>query len=144
MGAYIQGNLAVDQNQAYHVHDRKKTVYRRKSISMKEKIFYLLTIIVCVSIAGFILARYAQIYEMNTKIQEIEKQIELLEKENVNLKLEASRLKDPKRLLGYALEYGLKPPGEQDVRTVAPSEMPLKESGAYAYIIRGDHGEQTN
>ena len=50
-------------------------------------------VIVCVIVAGAILFRYAQIYEMNARIQQIEQQIRVLQQENSSLQLEIAKLK---------------------------------------------------
>ncbi len=108
--AYIQGNLAVEKRsgQKVRVRETKKVVYRRTTIPMQEKLLYLFTIAVCVIVAGMIIWRYAQIYEMNTKIEQIERDIKALEMENRNLKLEVFELQNPKRLREMGEALGLR------------------------------------
>jgi cell division protein FtsL len=47
----------------------KSKVTRRRSIPIGEKLLYLFAIAVVVFIAGFIIFRYAQIYQINNEIQ---------------------------------------------------------------------------
>lgn len=111
MSAYINGNLAIEQKPAKKakVQEQKKVVVKRKSIPVQEKLLYLFTVIVCVLVAGAIIWRYAQIYELNTKMQQIESQIKTLQIENNKLKLEITKYQDPKKLLDQAKQLGLVP-----------------------------------
>lgn len=111
MSAYINGNLALEPKtiKKVKVQEHKKTVIKRKTIPMQEKLLYLFTVIVCVIVAGAIIWRYAQIYEMNTRIQKIENEIKTLQIENNKLKLEITKFQDPKKLLKQAQELGLVP-----------------------------------
>ncbi|PYI54581.1 cell division protein FtsL [Paenibacillus flagellatus] len=111
MSAYINGNLAIEQKpvKKAKVQEQKKVVVKRKSIPVQEKLLYLFTVIVCVLVAGVIIWRYAQIYEMNTRMQKIESQIKALQIENNKLKLEITKYQDPKRLLDQAKQLGLVP-----------------------------------
>lgn len=109
MSAYIHGNLALEPKNSTKPKGReaKKIVYRKRPIPVQEKLLYLFTILICVVVAGTIIWRYAQIYEMNTRIQMIEKEIKTLQVENNKLKLEISKAQDPKRLQDLANQYGL-------------------------------------
>ncbi|TNJ66335.1 cell division protein FtsL [Paenibacillus hemerocallicola] len=111
MSAYINGNLAIEQKPAKKakVQEQKKVVVKRKSIPVQEKLLYLFTVIVCVLVAGAIIWRYAQIYELNTRMQQIESQIKALQIENNKLKLEITKYQDPKKLLDQAKQLGLVP-----------------------------------
>ena len=55
------------------------------------------------------LVRYAQIYEINTRIQQMEQEIRRIELENSTLKLEVAKLQDNKRLLEISKELGYVP-----------------------------------
>jgi cell division protein FtsL len=111
VSAYINGNLAIEQKPAKKskVQEQKKVVVKRKSIPVQEKLLYLFTVIVCVLVAGAIIWRYAQIYELNTRMQQIESQIKALQIENNKLKLEITKYQDPKKLLDQAKQLGLVP-----------------------------------
>lgn len=120
MASYIQGNLAIDEKrkQKEKVIERKRVIYRRKSLPTQEKLLYLFTMVLCVIVAGVIIWRYAQIYEVNTKIQQIENEIHILENENKQLKLEVNKLQDPKRMIEAAKQLGLRPSGEGEIKEV--------------------------
>ncbi|SFI60395.1 Cell division protein FtsL [Paenibacillus sp. UNC496MF] len=76
--AYMNGNLALqpkrkpEQKPSYR--ETKKVVVKRKSIPVQEKLLYLFTILACVVVAGVIIFRYAQIYQMEQKITTMTKQ----------------------------------------------------------------------
>jgi cell division protein FtsL len=111
VSAYINGNLAIEQKppKKQKVQEQKKVVVKRRTIPVQEKLLYLFTVIVCVLVAGAIIWRYAQIYELNTKMQQIESQIKALQIENNKLKLEITKYQDPKKLLDQAKQLGLVP-----------------------------------
>jgi cell division protein FtsL len=114
MSAYIHGNLAVDEKKTLKQPEKKvrettKTVVRKKSIPMQEKLLYLFTIVVCVVVAGFIIFRYAQIYEMNVQMQKINKEIELLKQENIKLETKIAQLQNPQIIEEKAKELGFLP-----------------------------------
>jgi cell division protein FtsL len=111
MAMYVHGNLAleeqVNREQTVRVREIKRKVYRKKAISAQEKLLYLFTVVLCVIVAGTIIWRYAQIYEMNTEIHTIETQIKKLQAENDILKQQWSKANDPERLRLEAEKSGL-------------------------------------
>lgn len=119
---YYEGNLAISQKKKPRVtyKETKRIVKRKRAIPTQEKLLYLFTIIVCVLIAGLVIFRYAQIYEVNAKLQQMEQQIQQLESENETLELEVNLLQDPKRLIDKAKQLGLHSSIEEDI-----SEIPL-------------------
>jgi cell division protein FtsL len=106
--AYMHGNLAVEQRpeQKPKVQETKKVVYRRKTLPLQEKLLYLFTVAICVVVAGVIIFRYAQIYEMSAQIKTIEQQITRLESENSILKQKLDAAMEPHRMLQQAKELG--------------------------------------
>lgn len=123
MGAYMHGSLAIDdqyeRKSQTRVQETKKTVVRKHTVPAREKLLYLFTIIVCVIIAGMIIFRYAHVYEMNTQIQHIEKEIERLEMENKALVLSVRKLQEPNRLYEIGTQLGFVQPAEQAISQVA-------------------------
>ena len=124
MPAYMHGNLAVEQRTETKVQQRtqvkettKPNLTRRKTLPLQEKLLYLFTVAICVVVAGLIIWRYAQIYEMNTNIRAIEQQIAKLEAENSILKQKVDALSDPRRMLEKAKEYGFEVPDPNQVKT---------------------------
>ncbi|TDF96692.1 cell division protein FtsL [Paenibacillus piri] len=125
MPAYMHGNLAVEQRteQKAAVKETKKVVYRNKSIPVQEKLLYLFTVLVCVAVASLIIWRYAQIYEMNTKILKLENDIQLLQAENSVLKHKVESLSTPDRLRQEAQKLGMVPPEDKQI-----SKVPIKST----------------
>lgn len=119
---YYEGNLAISQKKKPQVtyKETRRIVKRKKAIPTQEKLLYLFTIIVCVLVAGLVIFRYAQIYEVNAKIQQMEQQIGQLESENGTLELEVNLLQNPKRLIDKAKQLGLHSSIEEDI-----SEIPF-------------------
>lgn len=120
---YVQGNLAVKQRRENKTvyREERRTVKRKKSIPTKEKLLYLFGVMICVIVAGLVIFRSAQIYEVNARIQQIEKEIERVETENATMQLEVNKLSDPKRLIEKAKLLGLRPSEEMEV-----SEIPQR------------------
>lgn len=110
MAAYMHGNLAVQERQSPSQRVKIKETHRVKrrtaQLPTQEKLLYLFTVLICVIVAGVIIWRYAQIYQMNTKIHNIENQLVRLETENNALKEKISKLVDPEKLRGEAKGLG--------------------------------------
>lgn len=135
MSMYVQGSLALkeqpQQKQTRTIRKVKQQMPQRKtkpSIPLGEKMIYLIAILVCVGVAGLILWQYAQIYEVNTRIQKVEYEISLLEKDNNVLQLEGQRLQEPKRLLDLGKALGFVPTSEEAVIPVAPNKTTISSS----------------
>lgn len=122
MGAYMHGSLAMEERherKPQRVEETKKVVVRRHAVPAREKLLYLFAIIICVIVAGLVIFRYAQVYEVNTKIQHIEKEIERLEMENKALVLSVRKLQEPNRLYEIGTQLGFVQPAEQAISQVA-------------------------
>ncbi|MDP5273149.1 cell division protein FtsL [Chengkuizengella axinellae] len=132
----VHGNLAVKQEDVSRNVYRKKTqtvVSKKKTISAPEKLLYLIAIIFCVVIAGFVILKNAQIYEVNTQMQQISLEIQKLEKENKNLKLEVRKMEDPKRLIEYAESQNFVLTEETNVLQISPTPNQSEEDQNIAY-----------
>lgn len=129
MAAYINGSLALEERNGQRIDDAKakRAVYRRKTLPIHEKLLYLFTVIACVVVAGAIIWRYAQIYEMNTHIQQIEREMKLLQAENNKLKLEIGRLSSPERFQKEAAKFGLVPNDQQVSISAASSKTTMHD-----------------
>lgn len=112
MPAYTQGNLAVKPERT--VEPKRRVVVRKKTMPVQEKVLYMFTILVCVIVAGAIIWRYAQIYDMNLKLEKLSRDIEQLRQENRQLTIKVEELKDPGRIREMASQFGYVSP-EQDV-----------------------------
>ncbi|MEF3310355.1 septum formation initiator family protein [Paenibacillus sp. GYB004] len=128
MSAYINGNLAIERKPVKKPkgQDQKKVVVKRKSIPVQEKLLYLFTVIVCVVVAGVIIWRYAQIYELNTRIQKIESEVKALQIENNKLKMEITKYQDPKKLLDQGKSLGLVP--NEELHQLTERKSPAGDS----------------
>ncbi|WP_240762433.1 cell division protein FtsL [Paenibacillus thalictri] len=96
---------------------------------MQEKLLYLFTVVVCVLVAGVIIWRYAQIYEMNTRIQQMEVSIRQLESENSALKHKVEALSSPGRMLQEAKRLGMVQPEDKQISRI-PNRQPSGNAGA--------------
>lgn len=127
MPAYIHGSLAIEQKsepvqrpaQPPRQSKPKPPAPSQRSMPMSEKLFYLMTVAMCVLVACVVIWRYAQIYEMNTRIHQVEQQISKLEAENNTLKLEVNKLQSPPRLIQEAEKRGFVPVADKQISRVA-------------------------
>ncbi len=94
----------VQQSRTTH----KSKVTRRRSIPIGEKLLYLFTIAVVVLVAGIIIFRYAQIYQINGQIQATNKTYEQTSEQMKELQREVERLSDPKLIVEKATALGYK------------------------------------
>ncbi|QGQ95771.1 cell division protein FtsL [Paenibacillus psychroresistens] len=130
MAMYVHGNLAMEEQvnrETVKVREIKRKVYRKKAIPVQEKLLYLFTVLLCVIVAGTIIWRYAQIYEMNTEIHTIETQIKALQAENDILKQQWNKANDPERLRIEAEKTGLSQLDPDEI-THVPSKPSLSKS----------------
>jgi cell division protein FtsL len=107
------GNLAlrperVPEERVQRVTQKSKVI-RRHSIPLGEKLLYLLTIAVVVFVAGFIIFRYAQIYQINGQIQATNKTYEQTTEQMKEMQREVERLSNPKLIKEKALALGMVP-----------------------------------
>lgn len=107
--AYMHGNLALKPKKRPEPPkvQRKQIVIRRKSIPVQEKLLYMFTIVVCVFVAGTIIFRYAQIYQMNLEIKEMTKQQDVMSAEIKELQKKVEQLSDPDLIRSKAVEAGM-------------------------------------
>jgi cell division protein FtsL len=137
MSLVTQGNLAVKTGESYRKAPERKPAQKeaapRRSIPLGEKLAYLAAILFCMAVAGAILWQYAQIYSVNTRIQQIEREIAALEKENRLLELEAQRLQEPKRLIELGKALGFVQSEEGSAVPVSSDRQGLLQSRKIAF-----------
>ncbi|SFB35818.1 cell division protein FtsL [Cohnella sp. OV330] len=117
------GNLAVREERQPEQKKQQRAAspqtasqVRRKSIPVGEKLLYLLTVFVCVAVAGLILYRNAGLYEMNRNIQKITSEYETSADQSKELQREVDKLRDPARIEKLAKENGfVEPSGQQPI-----------------------------
>lgn len=124
MASYVHGNLAVEERQIpaqrVKIKETRKVVYRTSRLPVQEKLLYLFTVLVCVIVAGIVIWRYAQIYQINTRIHNVEKQIVQLEAENSALKEKISKMSDPDQLRNDIQKFGLTDINDRNLVRVPP------------------------
>ncbi|PZD93896.1 cell division initiation protein [Paenibacillus sambharensis] len=109
--AYMHGNLAMQpKKQPEHrpsVQERKRVVVRKKTLPVQEKLLYLFTIFMCVVVAGVIIFRYAQIYQLNVEIKELTRDQSALMLEIRELQKQVETLSDPGTIIEKAKQSGM-------------------------------------
>lgn len=130
MAIVVRGNLALKEEESRKNAKRTQREKAKKPvIPAAEKWFYLGAILLCMVIAGAVLYQSAQLYSVNTRIQDIEREIQMLEKENEQLKLEGERLREPQRLYELGKALGFQAPEEEDVIPVSPDKHIITSAG---------------
>ncbi|MFD0715131.1 cell division protein FtsL [Paenibacillus sp. GCM10027626] len=115
--AYQNGNLALKpkrkpEQQTYR--ERKTIVVKKKTLPVQEKLLYMFSIIVGVIVAGIIIFRYAQIYEINLEVRKLSKQYDTMAIEMKELEKKVQSLSDPERIKQMAESEGMTS-ADQDV-----------------------------
>lgn len=109
--AYVNGNLALQpkrkQDQQPAIKETKRLVKTRKSLPVQEKLLYLFTVLMCVVVAGVIIFRYAQIYDMNLDIKKLNSEYQSMNVETEDLKKQVEMLSDPERIRELAESQGM-------------------------------------
>ncbi|WP_415639992.1 hypothetical protein [Paenibacillus sediminis] len=118
----MRGNLAVKEKSSERVSQRyretTKVVTRRSPLPMKEKLVAILTVMVCVAIAGLIIWRYALIYDLNMQIQNADRNITDMKQQVTLLQLQKQKLED--RIAEEAVSLGYVTSDGQQVIDVSP------------------------
>lgn len=109
--AYVNGNLALQpkrkQDQQTVIKETKRLVKTRKSLPVQEKLLYMFTVLMCVVVAGVIIFRYAQIYDMNLQIKKLSSDYQTMNIEMEDLKKQVEMLSDPERIRELAETQGM-------------------------------------
>lgn len=100
--SYIQ-NPAVETTQP----STSVTIKRKAKITGKEKLLYFALIVVVAFLAIAILQKQSSIHQTTIEIQQIEKEIETVNKENVDLKVQVDELSTYERIIEKAKALGL-------------------------------------
>ncbi|WP_268624506.1 cell division protein FtsL [Paenibacillus alvei] len=112
--AYVRGNLAMrpekQTQQKPRYRQTKKKVTRKSTLPTREKLLYLGTIGFCAGVALFIISGYANIYNMNLKVQETKRATVALTNEVSELTVEKEKLSDWNRIEREAKKNGLRFP----------------------------------
>ncbi|WP_235548979.1 cell division protein FtsL [Paenibacillus sp. Soil522] len=107
----MNGNLALQpkrkQDQQTVIKETKRLVKTRKSLPVQEKLLYMFTVLMCVVVAGVIIFRYAQIYDMNLQIKKLNSDYQTMNIEMEDLKKQVEMLSDPERIRKLAETQGM-------------------------------------
>lgn len=105
------GNLALQPErkteQTTQPARQRETVTRRRQLPVGEKLLYLFTVVVCAIVAGLIIYRYAEIYQMNRQLQEINRKHESTIVQMKEMQREVERLKNPQRIREQGAKQGM-------------------------------------
>lgn len=109
--AYTNGNLAMTpkrkEQEEYVIRETRKKIVRKKSLPVQEKLLYLFTVIAAVVIAGIIIFRYAEIYDMNLHIKQLNNEMQSITIEVEQLQRQVQTLSDPERIRELAESQGM-------------------------------------
>jgi cell division protein FtsL len=103
------GNLALQPERAGESAQQQRGAVRRtrrRTLPVGEKLLYLLTVALLVAVAGVVIYRYAEIYQMNRTIQEYRLEHDKMMTQVKELQREVERLKDPSRIAEEASRQG--------------------------------------
>ncbi|OPA78459.1 cell division protein FtsL [Paenibacillus selenitireducens] len=108
--AYVRGNLALKEKKIQRTPERyretTKVVSRKAMLSTQEKLLYLFTIVICSLVAGVIIWRYAQIYDLNMQMQKMDREMKAMKQEMTQMKNEVDMLSSPAEIMKKATELG--------------------------------------
>jgi cell division protein FtsL len=125
----VNGNLALQpkrkQDQQTVIKETKRLVKTRKSLPVQEKLLYMFTVLMCVVVAGVIIFRYAQIYDMNLDIKKLNSDYQTMNIEMEDLKKQVEMLSDPERIRKLAESQGMVSSLEGGI-TVTTNDKELK------------------
>jgi len=82
---------------------------RRRQLPIGEKLIYLFTVAAVAFVAGLIIFRYAQIYQINGELQTTNKTYNQTAEQTKELQREIERLSDPGAIRKKAVELGYVP-----------------------------------
>ena len=102
------GNLALQPERAGESAQQRGGVRktRRRALPVGEKLLYMLTVALLVAVAGVVIYRYAEIYQLNRTIQELKVEHDRMTTQVKELQREVERLKDPSRIAEEASRLG--------------------------------------
>ncbi|MEK3731134.1 MULTISPECIES: cell division protein FtsL [Paenibacillus] len=120
--AYTRGNLAVQERQkeAQSTYlEKTKVIKRRSQLPQKEKLLYLLSVVLVVAVMGVIGMRHVHSYDLNRQIQRTEAEIRTAQREIDLLQVKKQTLE--MEILDKAKELGYVPIEDHNAIHVQPS-----------------------
>ncbi|WP_128895117.1 cell division protein FtsL [Longirhabdus pacifica] len=108
MPAYYDGNLALKKEEPkVKYRETKTTITRKHGLPIREKLLYLLVVVLCCAIAGSVVWKYNEIYQLNLSMQQMQQEIEQLKKESATLKIETQQMLAPQSMIMLAESKGM-------------------------------------
>jgi|SRR5690554_4249719 cell division protein FtsL len=98
---------AVPNEQPNHHQVKPIKPKKRKRITAGEKFLYIIFVVVVAALSVFLLHKQSMIQQTTIEIQQIEREIAEIEKENVGLKVHVSELSTYERIWEKAKSLGL-------------------------------------
>lgn len=78
-----------------------------KGLTVQEKLLYIGSVIMCVSLTVLVVSRFAETTELNLAIQQTEKEIQQVKEVNLQLETEKNKLQSEVRIRQFAEQQGL-------------------------------------
>lgn len=132
--AYMHGNLAVQERQkakpTVKIRETTKTVYKTKTLPIKEKLLYLSGLALSVALLGFVVWQYAQIYRVNTDIVKTKSEIRIAQEELSINKMRYAEATTPEALQKWLTQNGFKPATESQYATGTKATTTSKTTAA--------------
>ncbi|MFB9280003.1 cell division protein FtsL [Cohnella cellulosilytica] len=100
---------------------------RKRQLPIGEKLLYLLTIAAVAFVAGAIIFRYAQIYQINGQLQTVNKTYNQTTEQTKELQREVERLSDPGAIRKKALELGYVPVTADSIEASKNDRTPVTD-----------------
>lgn len=105
------------------IRETTKKITRKKSLPVKEKVLYLLTVVMFTVVAGALLFRYAQIYDINLHIKQMNAEIKTMNVELQQLERDVESLSNPTRIRELAESQGMVNGMDSGIVLRTPSEQ---------------------
>ena len=131
-----KGNLAVTWPGRQQVVRVKRWVYRGPGTG--EKLYYLFCCLVAGVLACWVLYNTVQLWVASVEVQRLQREIALLEEENLNLEAYVEQATSPERLMAAARQQGMSI-DEGRIVVLPPAEVPSQKLTAYDIYGEGWH-----
>jgi cell division protein FtsL len=90
------------------VKPEKQERPKRVGLPAGEKLLYLGSVVLCVTLSAFVLSQHATSAQLNMQTQQLEQQAAELKESNQQLQAELAQLKSSKRIREFARDNGMK------------------------------------
>ncbi len=124
MAKYVHGNLATKPivEQGMHIQEPQRRLKSGIKKNVSERSLYIIMVLIFVIVSTIVISRYAAVYELNIRTDELEQQLKVLKKENDVMKLKITQLSNPHTLLKDAEKIGLQPIGISEIDHIGKSD----------------------